>query len=344
MNNSKKGAGTDFIQKEIVIQEPGNKMPLIWVQDFKTEYYTYETIRIPFKALDPNNNGAFITLYKNGVQVGTRELDSSQVREWQYWEITNLTVDDSSYYTIKVGTDPYSYSRNFNFTILIDPLRDMKLAKKDNLKVNFIATGRSNSESKAKRQTWSYTLDNEVKTATFTDFNWYNNGWMMDKEINQTCLRISNGAQLSIPYKSMTFASNNLDNQSHTVELQFRIRNIQNYDNLIKNITRYKIGEGDDAPTDDTYYEEFKAQKDTGYDNYDAFLQWRLPPEDYEKLAIWKVETVIQIDNVVAGLYDYYNNTAIGFCIGTQDAFFSNGSDTVNVNFVENDLINLNIL
>ena len=28
MNNSKKGAGTDFIQKEIVIQEPGNKMPL----------------------------------------------------------------------------------------------------------------------------------------------------------------------------------------------------------------------------------------------------------------------------------------------------------------------------
>jgi hypothetical protein len=82
---------------------------------------------------------------------------------------------------------------------------------------------------------------------------------MMDKEINQTCLRISNGAQLSIPYKPMTFASNNLDSQSHTVELQFRIRNIQNYDNLIKNITRYKFGEGDDAPTDDTYYEEFKA-------------------------------------------------------------------------------------
>ena len=77
MNNSKKGAGTDFIQKEVVIQESGNKMPLIWVQDFKTEYYTYETIRIPFKVLDPNNNGAFITLYKNGVQVVTRELDSS---------------------------------------------------------------------------------------------------------------------------------------------------------------------------------------------------------------------------------------------------------------------------
>lgn len=82
MNNSEKGAGTDFIQKEIVIQDPNNRMPLIWTQDFKTEYYTYETIRIPFKVLDPNNNRAFVSLYKNGVQVGTRELDSSQVREW----------------------------------------------------------------------------------------------------------------------------------------------------------------------------------------------------------------------------------------------------------------------
>jgi hypothetical protein len=34
-------------------------------------------------------------------------------------------------------------------------------------------------------------------------------------------------------------------------------------------------------------------------------------------LAIWKVEKVIQVNNVVAGLYDYYNNTAIGFCVGT---------------------------
>lgn len=338
MNNSKKGAGTDFIQKEIVIQEPGNKMPLIWVQDFKTEYYTYETIRIPFKVLDPNNNGAFITLYKNGVQVGTRELDSSQVREWQYWEITNLTVDDSSYYTIKVGTDPYSYSRNFNFTILIDPLRDMKLAKKDNLKVNFIATGRSNSEGKLGRETY---LINNDKYVEFKNFNWYNNGWIFD-ENNTTCLRVSNGAEVSIPVGKMAFKDGS---SSATIEVQFKIKNPQNYAKVITKYTRYKVSK--DNWEDDDAWDKFKAQNK--YLNYDEFLTKEYLPTtnySYDDLEYNKIEQDFNLKNLVCAYGKLGSSVSPGIYFSPQDAVFTaNGAqETVSVDFIENEMLNLSFV
>lgn len=338
MNNSKKGAGTDFIQKEIVIQESGNKMPLIWVQDFKTEYYTYETIRIPFKVLDPNNNGAFITLYKNGVQVGTRELDSSQVREWQYWEITNLTVDDSSYYTIKVGTDPYSYSRNFNFTILIDPLRDMKLAKKDNLKVNFIATGRSNSEGKLGRETY---LINNNKYVEFKNFNWYNNGWIFD-ENNTTCLRVSNGAEVSIPVGKMAFKDGS---SSATIEVQFKIKNPQNYAKVITKYTRYKVSK--DNWEDDDAWDKFKAQNK--YLNYDEFLTKEYLPTtnySYDDLEYNKIEQDFNLKNLVCAYGKLGSSVSPGIYFSPQDAVFTaNGAqETVSVDFIENEMLNLSFV
>ena len=337
MNNSKKGAGTDFIQKEIVIQEPGNKIPLIWVQDFKTEYYTYETIRIPFKVLDPNNNGAFITLYKNGIQVGTRELDSSQVREWQYWEITNLTVDDSSYYTIKVGTDPYSYSRNFSFTILIDPLRDMKLAKRDNLKVNFLATGRSNSEGKLGRETY---LINDNKYVEFKNFNWYNNGWVFD-ENNTTCLRVSNGAEVSIPIGKMAFKDGS---SSATIEIQFKIKNPQNYAKVITKYTRYKVGTD---WKDDDAWDKFKAQNE--YLNYDEFLTKKYLSTTnytYDDLEYDRIEQDFNLKNLVCAYGKLGSSVSPGIYFSPQDAVFTaNGAEqTVSVDFIENEMLNLSFV
>jgi hypothetical protein len=91
--------------------------------------------------------------------------------------------------------------------------------------LNFSATGRTNSESPAKRQNWSYDLKGETKYANFTNFNWRNNGWIMDSSLKTSCLKISNGAQLSIPYQQMVFGGNSAEQQSHSVELQFKITN-----------------------------------------------------------------------------------------------------------------------
>jgi hypothetical protein len=52
-------------------------------------------------------------------------------------------------------------------------------------------------------------------------------------------LIISNGAKLTIPFGRLVFADIDASKQSNSIEMQFRIRNIQNYQNLITNITRY---------------------------------------------------------------------------------------------------------
>jgi hypothetical protein len=76
VNGNEKGNGTDFIEKEIVILDKNSRTPLIWTGSFKEEYYTYETIRIPFRVYDPNTSIAIINLYKNGVLAGTREISN----------------------------------------------------------------------------------------------------------------------------------------------------------------------------------------------------------------------------------------------------------------------------
>lgn len=343
------GIAVEPLEYEIaVVGKDASLPPVIWLGNYKKVYYTYDSIRIPFLVYDPaNTDFALVHLYKDKIELEGSPREIHDLSGYTYWEITDATFNQQNAYQISCGeTEDRYVEREISFTIEEDSNRtDFKIDTSD-LKLNFDATGRSNSESKTKRASWSYELNGQQKNAQFTNFNWYNNGWTTDKETNSTCLRISNGAQLSIPYDTMIFANNIVGQQSHTIEMQFRIRNIQNYDNLIKNITRYQFGEEENAPNDETEYKAFKAQRyeEGGYDNYDAYLQAVLPPDKYELLVIRGVEKEIQIDNIVAGLYDYNNNNVVGVCVGTQDAFFSNGSDTVNVNFVENDLINLSFV
>lgn len=340
--NGIKGNGTPFITKEIAIRDRTSLIPLIWTGNFKTEYYTYETIRIPFKVLDPNNQIATVYLYKNGVLIGTRQVTSNSA-EWEYWEITNLVVNDSAYYTIKVGTAPYDYSRNFTFNIAIDPLRDMKLARESDLKVNFVATGRSNSESKLSRET----LEINGKRATFKNFNWYNNGWLFD-ENNVTCLRISNGAEVSIPIGSLEF-DNGSATSTHTIEIQFKIRNPQNYTKVITKYTRYKASDEADSSkqdwTDDDAWKEFRNQ--SKYLNYDTFLtQEYLPhhPEapTYDELTYDRLEQIFDLKNNLICAYGSEEDP-LGIYFSPQDATFTaNGKEeTVSVDFVENKMLNL---
>jgi predicted aldo/keto reductase-like oxidoreductase len=82
---------------------------------------------------------------------------------------------------------------------------------------------------------------------------------------------------------------------------------------LITNITRYK--------GDEDYYKAFEAQRETGYDNYDIYLQKTLNADVYETLTdtenFDRVQKDIAINNIIAGLYDIKDNKVTGFCLGT---------------------------
>jgi hypothetical protein len=339
--NWKEGIMVDPIEFEIGVFHAADKTPVIWLGEYQNEYYNYDPIKIPFLVYDPTNTGsARITLKKNGTEIASspRDIDTSKLDKWNYFEITDADLDMVNRYSIGCG----EIERTVTFMVSKDPNRNMEPVKPDYLKLSFESRGRSNNESVVNRQIWQ-TADGQVK-AEFKDFNWYNNGWVLDED-NNTCLRISNGAQFSIPLGTMTFASTDSSMQSNSIEVQFKVRNVQDYSNLIHNVTRYT--------NDDKFYEAFKAQ--TQYNNYDAFLQYYLPIYDlngedenkrvtYDSLTFDKVQKEISLDRVICGYYSGNETNAIGFALGPQDAFFSNGTNTVNVNYVENKMVNISMV
>jgi len=233
------------------------------------------------------------------------------------------------------------------------------------LRFMFDASGRSNSESATNRTKYSYTDNNEnTISASFENFNWYNNGWVTDAETGNTCLRISNGATFKIPLGRTQFATSNTSAQSHTFEFQFKVRNVQDYSNIVHNVTRYKGNTDDRYDTypgwvDDEVYQTFTNKSYLNeewsdgkeYDNYDAFLQWYLPahkeaypdstwPPSYDDIEYRKTDKILNTAYAAGKYFDGQH----GICIGAQDALFTNGVDTVNVSYVEDKLINLTIV
>ena len=120
----------------------------------------------------------------------------------------------------------------------------------------------------------------------------------------------------------------------------FKIRNVQNYGGLVKNITRYYLDE-EETQTDKDLYDEFNAQTD--FDNYDAFLQWKLGPA-YDDLKFRQVDKILNIDNAVCRYCDGSGQNIIGWALGSQDAFFKDGQKTVSVSYVDEDLVTLSIV
>jgi hypothetical protein len=349
----KLGNQTKPLKYEIPVVANDPKMPpVIWLGEYQDTYYTYDTITVPFLAYDPASTvSAVVHLCKNDIEIEGGERTITKFDEFSEWEIADAELGAENNYSIWCGaTDDRKVERKFSIAVVTDPLRTMEIAGKADLVLDFNANGRNNSESAARRKTWKYKLDGEEKFATFDNFNWHNNGWDSDASIKTSYLKISNGAKFAIPFKPLVFGSTVSGKISHTIEMQLKIRNVQRYGNLISNLTRYEIPGGfndKDEPIDfipdSDVYKAFTEQDK--YDNYDAYLQATLEPVIYDNLKFARVEKLIDMKNVVGGFYSKNSEKSIvGVCVGTEDAFFSNGTNTVNVNFVENQLLNLSFV
>ena len=353
-NKPIKGLPAEPLIYEIATVETGNEMPIIWLGSYQDTYFNYDTIQIPFLVYNPaNTSEAEVHFYKNDVDINDGEpITIRNFDDYYYWQIADAELNRENYYSISCGkTDATTAVREIKFKVIPDPNRDMTVVKKNSLKLNFDPAGRSNSEPAARRASWSYTKDGETVNARFENFNWYNNGWYTDSETKSTYLRISNGAKFTIPFNGgLEFGTSLNSKQSNAIELAFKVRNIQNYTNLITNVTRYNVPTafGDDGkPTsfsrDDSLYTAFTNQ--TLYSNYDAYLQATITdPEIYDNLQFREVQKNINLSNVVFGFYSGNEKSTVGVCVGSQDTFFSNGFDTVNVSFVEGEMVYLSFV
>lgn len=353
----KRGSSTDLITKEVAIYL--EEKPLIWIGDLSDKYYEYDTIFVPYRVYDPNvtDGNVHVYLYKNGADVldGGFATVSNNATTWTYWEISDLSVEENASYTLRVGTGQNEVRRNLTFNIEKDP-RGMKPASGDIM--NFYAKGHSNTQSNRT------TLLINNKKAILSDFNWYNNGWITEN--NQTSLKISNGASVKLPIGPLTFGA--ADSNAHTIEFKMKVSNIQDYSTLVTNYTRYKyeddkagISWNDDVKSETNpggcgIFQKFLDQRLDGYSNYDAYLTKQLPIEKANHPDVfWPTYDDLQFDR----LYRDYNlsNAIISYkadnadvstdpaiCFGPQDGFFTNGTDSVSVNFVENKIINVAIV
>ena len=335
------GLKAGSLSYEIAVK--GNeKTPIIWTNGYKDLYYDYEIIKIPFQVYDPQSSTAKVVLYKGNTYYNNTEEDStlSITRDeaspsFSIWEITNAEIGNSNNYALSCGEEGRNIRYEINFSV--EETDKLKLALQDNLVLNFDATGRSNQESLTNRRKWINPIEKYSKYAgTFSGFNWHNNGWIQDED-NQTCLRISNGASFEIGFDPMVVGTDINGQSSWTVEMQFKISNVKTYNNLITTYTRY--------PNDAEQWEAFKGQMNNtgGYTNYDDYLRVVLGANaDKFCEKIDHIEKVINTDAAICSFYDGTSSvTGRGFCVGPQDAFFTSGLNTVNVDYVEDKMIHL---
>ena len=350
--DGERGVGVNEPLKFEIAVNNGGTDPIIWLGAYNSKYYNYDAIKIPYRVFDPAGGTKEVIFVKGIAELGKRQEDTAATK-FSIWQITDATLDMDNSYSIRVektvvqeGESKF-VSRDIEFMVAKDPTRDLSIVEQTQLLLSFDAAGRSNNEPEAQRASWSYV--NETKsgmrplTGEFTGFNWYNNGWLLD-ENNDTMLRISNGAQFTIPIGSMILNNPaNANQQSRTFEFQFKIRNVQDYTNLIKEYTRYS----GDLQYWTAFLAQLKEAKEGYYDNYDNYLRNELAKPgattSYDKLS----ENFAGIERVVSGntpFCSYYDSNNRGFLLGPQDGFFASAENILNVKYVEGQMVNLAIV
>ena len=158
------------IEMEIGVVEHGNDKPIIWLGAYQSEYYQYDSIKIPFRVYDPNAVlSTEITLYKDNNKIGTRNITDNTA--FSIWEIVDGDLNMMNYYTISCGADELETRRDISFLISEDPARaNMKIATAG-LRYQFDASGRSNSESATNRAKSVYSDGTTTVAAKFENFN-----------------------------------------------------------------------------------------------------------------------------------------------------------------------------
>lgn len=289
---------TDPLEYQIAFLSENNNTPLIWFNKVPKEIVDHDKLNIEYMVYDPTNpDRTSIRRYINNKEIASLDNISYSSLKWLNWNVPNYELGENEF-VLQCGTSSYPVK----VFVKADELRNLNILTTD-LYVNLESSGRSNAENETLRQEWYYERSNGEKSIVkFNNFNWYNNGWITDVATGDSVLRISNGASIEVPLNLMntTALSSNL-----TFEIQFKLRNVQKYENLIE-VTSEEIK---DPVTGDTI--EVKVTK-----------------------------TVRSTDGVWCR---YYGND-IGMCLGTQEGFFKSKQVISSGRYKEDDLVTVSFV
>ena len=359
--------------------EDGNNSPIVWIGNYDSTIINYENSYIEYMVYDPVQGTtlpAEVSLYKDGQLISEVSLNYS-ISGWAEWDISNAYELGVNSFTIACrGT-----SKTVNIFVTNDGARDLSLFQPSSLLVNYTTAGRSNLEIKSKRNIWSNTItSSQYKEATLTGFNWQSNGWKKDSVVegeidSGTYLSLTNGASVSIPCGPLTLNST-LD---YTIEIRFRVRNIQKYSTLVQNLPLY-------------YYENdeyIQVEEGSEIDNSVNYYVKRDNVEIYDRVIISEFEQgvtyytrnslgqaaepqtmawittnnkVLVYDEYGSPLMDEENvrktyqtqdgvickwldgSNTYGLVLGSQEAYFRSSRNSVNVRYKEDEVINISVV
>lgn len=289
---------TDPLIYQIAFLGEDNDAPLIWFNNVPEKITNHDKLNIQYMVYDPvAPDRTSIRRYVNGKEMASLDNIAYSSTNWLTWNISNYELGDNEF-TLQCGTT----SASVQVYVEKDELRDLDILTTD-LYLNLTSVGRSNSENETQRQEWYYERSNgEVSAVVFNNFNWYNNGWINDITTGDSVLRISNGASIEIPVSVMN--TRDLDTNL-TFEIQFKLRNVQKYENLIE-VTSEEIK---DSTTGETT--EVKVTK-----------------------------TVRSTDGVWCSYYD----NDIGMCLGTQEGFFKSKQVIASGRYKEDDIVTISFV
>ena len=325
---------SDEIFYEIAWADPNDLTPLIWIKDVPSVVVRYENCVVNYMVYDPakaltgskTEVNLLDTLMNEEVSTVYPQYSSSS-NTWLTWDLTENYHVGNNIFTIQCGTA----SKDIVFDVTEEGSRNLGLVDSGTLKLNLSSTGRSNEESLAKRTTWSYTdADNHVYTTTFNNFNWYNNGWKDDNDGQGSYLSIANGSSADINFTTIPFNTGNL---SYTIELRFRVRNVQEYSTLVK--------------TEPFYYvvnDEGVQQENSVSINTIKELGLKVATDDDGNWLMDEANSIKKTEYEKGVCLKFWDaDTHEGLFVGTQEAYFKTPNNTVSVRYKEDDIINLTI-
>lgn len=206
---------------ELICTVAGEDAPIITSSYRGTKAEQYASIVIEFMVYNPGSMLSPIHLTANGTETAALTVDRTQ-QIWTY------RADKVGELTLEIACG--DTRKTFALTVTESSM-DIGAETQD-LSLYLSSYGRSNNE--ADPGTWSY---GDIQ-AVFTGFNFTSDGWQLDKD-NNTVLRVSGDARLTIPYKAF---AQDFRTSGKTIELEFATRDVMDYDAVVVSCMSGKRG------------------------------------------------------------------------------------------------------
>lgn len=270
---------------------------------------------VVFQAYDPMSLTAPIVISVDGNTVSQQTVDRTQQRfVWRGTELGEHTLS-----IVIASEDPVSWTH----TITVED-GDIDIeAETEALALHLSSAGRSNNEES--RAEWK---DGDIE-ATLTGFNWTSDGWVQDEDGN-TCLRVSGDARVTIPYQ--IFAKD-FRATGKTIELDFRTRDVRNYDTTI--LSCMSEGRGLTMTAQSVNFASEQSKISTQFKEDEHLRVGFVVEKRTENRLIFSY-----IDGIISGVVrypeadDFSQATPVGISIGSNDCTI----DIYGIRIYDNDL------